>query len=207
MPLVYQQNINATTKLGVWEITETEDFFLKKVAVQREIAHPHKRLQHLAGRYLLKMLYPDFPVELIMIADTRKPFLPEEEYHFSISHCRNYAAVIISKDHRVGVDIEMINEKIERIIHKFLSAQEQEMLKNDSVNRVATLLWSVKESIFKWFGNGEVDFKKHMHIKRIEATGNRIAEVDFLKNNTLRLEVNFLPFEDHFLSWIVTEIK
>jgi len=207
MPLVYQQNINATTKLGVWEITETEAFFLKKVAVQREIAHPHKRLQHLAGRYLLKMLYPDFPVELIMIADTRKPFLPEEEYHFSISHCRNYAAVIISKDHRVGVDIEMINEKIERIIHKFLSAQEQEMLKNDSVNRVATLLWSVKESIFKWFGNGEVDFKKHMHIKRIEATGNRIAEVDFLKNNTLRLEVNFLPFEDHFLSWIVTEIK
>jgi len=190
MPLVYQQNINATTKLGVWEITETEAFFLKKVAVQREIAHPHKRLQHLAGRYLLKMLYPDFPVELIMIADTRKPFLPEEEYHFSISHCRNYAAVIISKDHRVGVDIEMINEKIERIIHKFLSAQEQEMLKNDSVNRVATLLWSVKESIFKWFGNGEVDFKKHMHIKRIEATGNRIAEVDFLKNNTLRVVTN-----------------
>ena len=31
MPLVYQQNINETTKLGVWHITESEAFFLQQV--------------------------------------------------------------------------------------------------------------------------------------------------------------------------------
>jgi hypothetical protein len=58
MPLVYQQNINESTKLGVWHITEPEDFYLKQVPLQREISHPNKRLQHLAARYLLKELYP-----------------------------------------------------------------------------------------------------------------------------------------------------
>ena len=65
MPLFYQQDINETTRLGVWQITEDESFFLEKVPLSREITHPHKRLQHLAGRYLLQSLFPDFPYELI----------------------------------------------------------------------------------------------------------------------------------------------
>ena len=102
MPLVYQQNINAVTKLGVWHITEQEDYF--QAPLQREITHWHKRLQHLAGRLLLKELYPEFPISLIRIADTRKPFLENEPYHFSISHCGDYAAAIVSREFRVGID-------------------------------------------------------------------------------------------------------
>jgi hypothetical protein len=63
MPLVYQQNINAVTKMAVWHITETEDFFAT-VPLQKTITHWHKRLQHLAGRFLLKELYPDFPLAI-----------------------------------------------------------------------------------------------------------------------------------------------
>ena len=53
MPLVYQQNINAVTKIGVWHIAEAEDFFAT-VPLQKEITHWHKRLQHLAGRFFVK---------------------------------------------------------------------------------------------------------------------------------------------------------
>ena len=74
MPLVYQQNINLTTKLGVWHIAEEKDFFLQQVPLQRQITHPNKQLQHLAGRYLLKELYPDFPYKLIRIAEQENPF-------------------------------------------------------------------------------------------------------------------------------------
>ena len=96
MPLFFQQNINASTRLGIWHITEPEEFFLAKVPLQKNITHPHKRLQHLAGRYLLQYLFPDFPYNEILIADTRKPYLPNDQYHFSISLCSNYAAVFIS---------------------------------------------------------------------------------------------------------------
>ena len=128
MPLVYQQNINAVTKMGVWHITESEEYFLEQVPLQRNITHRHKRLQHLAGRLLLKELYPGFPVSLIRIADTRKPYLPDEPFHFSISHCGDYAAVILSKEYHVGVDVERMTEKIGKVIPKFLSAKESYLL-------------------------------------------------------------------------------
>jgi phosphopantetheinyl transferase len=100
MPLFYQHNINELTKLGIWRIEEPESFYLEEVPLQRSITHPHKRLQHLAGRWMLKRLFPDFPYELIQIADTRKPYLANEAYHFSISHCGDFAAAIVSRDHR-----------------------------------------------------------------------------------------------------------
>ncbi|HEY0042427.1 MAG TPA: 4-phosphopantetheinyl transferase, partial [Flavisolibacter sp.] len=124
MPIFFQQDIDESTKLAVWKIEEEEDFFLQHVPLQREITHPHKRLQHLAGRYLLQYLFPDFPINLIKIADTRKPYLENEAYHFSISHCSNYAAAIVSKGKRVGVDIEVPSLKVEKIMHKILHEEE-----------------------------------------------------------------------------------
>ncbi len=77
MPLYFQHIISPNTKLAIWQIEENESFFLQKVSLQRSITHPHKRLQHLAGRYLLRYLFADFPNEEIEIASTRKPVLPD----------------------------------------------------------------------------------------------------------------------------------
>ena len=72
MPIFFQQQINEYTRLGVWKIEENEAFFKGNVPLHRDVTHPHKRLQHLAGRFLLQYLFPDFPYHLIEIADTRK---------------------------------------------------------------------------------------------------------------------------------------
>jgi phosphopantetheinyl transferase len=201
MPLVYQQNINAVTKMGVWHITEDESFFLQQVPLQKEITHPHKRLQHLAGRYLLKELYPDFPLELVKIADTRKPFLEDEAYHFSISHCGDYAAVVVSKEYRVGVDIEQLTEKIKNIIPKYLTPAEQQLLPPPQLVETAVLLWSVKEAVYKWRGNEGVDFKKHINIKTISA-GNNEGVVHCFFNSQIPLQVHYLFFGNNSLTWV-----
>lgn len=175
MPLFFQDDINRETRLAVWEIKEAEEFFLQLAIPQREVLHPHKRLQHLAGRYLLRHLFPAFPTNLIQIADTRKPFLENEIYHFSISHCGPYAAAIVSAHHRVGIDIEVVTEKATRIRHKFASDEEWALVQQLSEAQLlplgehpsqaallATLIWSCKEAVFKWYGEGEVDFRQHM---------------------------------------------
>jgi phosphopantetheinyl transferase len=207
MPLVYQQNINATTKIAVWHIAEPEDFFLASVPVQREIKHWHKRLQHLAGRLLLKEMYPDFPVELIQVADTRKPFLENEPFHFSISHCGDYAAAMVSKTHRVGVDVELLNTKIEQVKHKFAENKELEIFNIQySINNIQslTLCWSVKESVFKWWGIGEVDFKKDIVVQ--SATGSpEQGIVHCLFKNEIDLQVHYLLFNNNFLTWVLTD--
>ena len=203
MPLVYQQNINAVTKIGVWHIAEAEDFFAT-VPLQKEITHWHKRLQHLAGRFLLKEFYPNFPLPLIKIADTRKPFLEDEAYHFSISHCRDYAAVMISKVFRAGVDIELVNDKIERILHKFLTDEERLLMYEGAVQKTATLFWSVKESIYKWQGTGGTDFKKHIRIEKY--TGNLDKGIVYCQfKNQISLQVHYLFFNGNFLTWVLSD--
>lgn len=205
MPVFFQQQINETTRLGVWKIEETEEFFKRNVPVHRNVTHPHKRLQHLAGRFLLQFLFPDFPYKQIQVADTRKPFLKDEQYHFSISHCGDYAAAIVSRDKRVGIDVEMIADKIICVRDKFLSEYEQETFLGGAIMpdpAMLTLLWSSKESVFKWYGEGGVDFKKHIQLFSLNTERNTI-DCFFSKNGTELILYNQF-FDDLVLSWVMS---
>ena len=230
MPIFFQHQINESTRLGIWKIEETEEFFLSNVPVQSEVTHPLKRLQHLAGRFLLQFLCPGFPYELIRIADTHKPYLPNEQYHFSISHCGDYAAAIVSSDQRVGVDIEITSEKAEKIKDKFLTQNEQLIFsftppsvadrvppsalavaqglpgaQRDPIatgSHLTTLLWSAKESVYKWFGDGGVDFRKHIQLEGIHETDETIL-CHFTKTNR-QLIIYYRNLDHLMLTWIVS---
>jgi phosphopantetheinyl transferase len=205
MPIFFQQQINETTRLGIWKIEEPEEFFKANVPLHRDVTHPHKRLQHLAGRFLLQYLFPAFPYELIQIADTKKPYLPDEQFHFSISHCGDYAAAIVSTDKRVGVDIEMPVEKILRIQDKFLSEDEKEIFNiQQSIFNVqlTTTFWSCKEAVFKWYGLGAVDFKENIQLNNIH-TGENAIDCLFTKTNS-ELTIQYRQFEQLVLAWVMS---
>jgi 4'-phosphopantetheinyl transferase EntD len=208
MPLFYQHNINEVTKLAIWRIEEPESFFLAKVPLKNDVTHPFKRLQHLAGRYLLPFLFPDFPLQEILIADTRKPFLSSEKYHFSISHSGSFAAAIVSATGRVGVDIESITPRINALARKFVGEAEQMAFGVHPDQEWLTLIWCAKESIFKWYSLGEVDFKRHMQFRgpiRRLPDGVSMPFV-FEKGVTVALDVEARVFSDQSLAlaWVIT---
>lgn len=217
MPLFYQHNINENTKLGIWKIDEPEAFFIASVPQHRNITHPHKRLQHLAGRYLLKHLFPDFPYGEIVIAETRKPYLPYEQYHFSISHCGAYAAAIVSNKQRVGIDAEIPAAKIENISHKFLNKVEQNQfgiaasaLRNDEMQttqlKLLTVLWSAKEAVYKWWGWGGVDFKNDILLQAFELNETGTFDAVFKKNEKhFDLQLWYKVFDELCLVWICSK--
>jgi 4'-phosphopantetheinyl transferase EntD len=210
LPLFYQHTINENTKLAVWKIDEDENFFLQKVPLQTNIPHAHKRLQHLAARYLLRFLFADFPNEEILIADTRKPFLPSEQYHFSISHCGNFAAAIVSKNERVGIDIEIPSEKTERIQKKFLNKEELIFINKSSDQKIikSTIAWCVKETVFKWWSFGNVDFKKNILLQNFLLAESGKIEVRFKKENeNISLSLNYQLFEGLCLVWVSTNLS
>lgn len=207
--------------MGIWLIEEPESFFLEKVPLKRDVSHPFKRLQHLAGRYLLSFLFPDFPLEEIQIADTRQPFLESKKYHFSISHCGHYAAALVSRNNRVGVDIELITPRIELIAPKFLSTEESQFFNDDYIlfleqwglrgqfhQEFLTLIWSAKEAIFKWYGRGELDFKKHMQLEGTINMDGEVIKLPFVFNKSweIHLELEARTFEEQSLAlaWVLT---
>ena len=211
MPLFYQHNIDEETRLAVWKIEEPESFFLETVPLKKEVSHPYKRLQHLAGRYLLPLLFEDFPLDSIAIADTRKPFLPNEKYHFSISHCGNYAAAIASSKHRVGVDIELETPRLNYISSKFLNHFEKEYLQEYEYLpqlhlQLLTILWSAKESIYKWYGSGQMDFRKHMYLNGpVTFHSDQILDLPFRleKESINDMKIEARIFDPLVLAWVV----
>lgn len=211
MPLFYQQDINVTTRLAVWKIAEEETFFLQAVPVQSNITHPHKRLQHLAGRYLLPFLFADFPHDEIQIADTRKPFLPGERYHFSISHCADYAAAIVSSSERVGIDVEMITPRLEKIKHKFLHADELAFVHGFPAEQqipLLALLWSCKEAMFKWWGMGDVDFSEVLRISPFVFGDEGTIDSMFIKDGRRQpLTASYIINPWMSLVWVVSSGK
>lgn len=212
MAIFFQHSINETTKVGIWKIEEQEPFFLRKVPLKQHVTHPYKRLQHLAGRMLLPELFHDFPLEEILIADTRKPFLEDEKYHFSISHCGNFAAAIASSNRRVGVDIELVTPRLKMIAPKFLAEQEKKYLdrwKDLSALylQMVTIIWSSKEAIFKWYGHGNVDFRTHMVLDGIivfEPDGWITVPFLFLKHHPKPLKVIARAFDGLVMAYVMT---
>lgn len=211
MPLFYQQNINAYTSLAVWQISEPEYHFDLKVPFHRHITHPTKRLQHLAGRYLLPYLFSDFPNHEIEIADTRRPFLPNEQYHFSISHCSNFAAAIVSSSHRVGIDVELLTPRLHKIKHKFLHADELRFVNSQLPHQQLTLLsilWSAKEAMYKWYGAGEVDFSEMMRTYPFVTEHQGDIDAAFIKDDfQQRLTLHYKLFNELTLVWVLSDIQ
>lgn len=198
--------------MGIWRIEEPEAFYLEKVPLKKGVSHPYKRLQHLAGRFLLPTLYPDFPLEEILVADTRKPFLESEQYHFSISHGGNFAAAIVSSHSRVGVDIELVSPRIIAISHKFLHYDEKVFL-NDWIHltkmhlELTTVLWSAKEAIYKWYGHGELDFRQHMQLSgpiTFKSDETIVLPFVFKKQDPVHLTVEARIFDQLALAWVMT---
>ena len=60
-----------------------------------------------------------------------KPMI--EGYHISISHTLGYVAVILSRDYEVGVDIEYVSDRVNRISSRFLRDDESLLIQKISL--------------------------------------------------------------------------
>lgn len=148
---------------AIWKVTEGEDFFREKTGLlAKGIASEKRRLEHLAGRTLLRHLKEDFPLPHIAKDAHDKPRLPQNRYRFSISHSYPYVAAVVSDSEECGMDIQCYRPGMERLQHKFLSAAEQAFFNSDE--KLLTLAWCAKEAAYKWQGRRGVDFIEHLPI-------------------------------------------
>lgn len=125
-----------------------------------------KRDQEKAGtRFLLNHLLGSEDYELTYTVHN-KPFIKNSEVHISISHSHDKLAIILNKTENTGIDIEQVRDKVLRIRHKFLNAEESDFVKNDIEKHLT--IWAAKEAMYKAYGLKGVDFKEQMCVQKIE---------------------------------------
>jgi len=181
MPLYREWSIEHHSLAAIWEIDEPESFFTERTGLAPDIKFEKRRMEHLAGRFLLKHLKEDFPLFNIQPDKHDKPRIDYNAYYFSISHSWPYVAAMISPSHECGIDIQTWHPRIQKIQHKFLSAEEQKLFKDDT--QLLTMAWCAKEAAYKWQGRRGVEFIEHLEIISVEKTGANYNIVINLKLN------------------------
>ena len=106
-----------------------------------------------------------------------KPFIPDSDYHISISHSHEMAAVLASPI-SCGVDIQYPVEKIRRLVPKFCSSEELKETTRPDGLQTMHVIWGAKECIYKAYGRKAIDYRKHIAIERPSTIyKNRVVEL------------------------------
>ncbi len=204
MPLVFNKDHHGS-QITLWSIEEEEPFFAERIPYRPDSSHAVKRLQQLSSRYLLELMHPSFPFHQVELSKAGKPILAESVLHFSLSHCDGFSAAILGKNAPVGIDVERINPRILRVETKFLNANEYELLSGcNEESRVvyATLFWSIKETVFKWWGDGAVDFAEQIQIKKIDLLDQGKAVIEFGTDSEKMLLVDYIRYQDTWVTYV-----
>ncbi|MDM1293923.1 4'-phosphopantetheinyl transferase superfamily protein [Sphingobacterium sp. N143] len=212
MSLVYLREIDNQTKFAIWRIEESDDDLLSKLQLdEREKAKlgsfnkGKRRLHWLATRVLLRTLlntthYIECPSDA-----NGKPYLANFPQKISLSHSFDYAAAMISTKGEVGIDMEIIKTKVERIQHKFLKPLELDFIAKDH-SRYEQLYacWCAKEAIYKLQGNSGVSFLHNMTILPFDYQKQGVLKL-VLENNQSQctFEVHYEKFNEYMLAYAV----
>ncbi|MGZ5285243.1 MAG: 4'-phosphopantetheinyl transferase family protein, partial [Kaistella sp.] len=164
MPL-YRDFSDHNATILLWKFDEKEslnpELLLEKENFEKvKEYHPTKLKELLLVRKILKSILPNHKI----LYNGREPYLDPPDFEISITHSFPFAALAVSKN-KVGIDIEPFNPKILRIQHKFLNDDETGFIEKKKETAYLTVIWSLKESLYKIHHSNYWSLKKHYEVK------------------------------------------
>jgi 4'-phosphopantetheinyl transferase EntD len=204
MPLVLYRKLDDFTALGVWNVKESESWFLERlelvpeeVNALHEIQAPQRRKEWLGARWLLHYLTASEKRQPCLKDAFGKPYLLDGSREISISHSVGFAAVLISKE-AGGIDIQRRVEKIRRIKHKFVNEAEDRWIRTEHNLSDLHLIWGAKEALYKTYSKKKVDFCRELEIKKPDFKDRSTRGIIY-KNKESIYDIHYDWVEDYLL--------
>ena len=187
MPLDFHKS-SEEFQLGVWRMDESLDALHQLVTLsdsdQLTLAgfkSEYRKHEWLTTRVLAKQLLSTSGEITIAYNANGKPLLVNSRYSISISHTKNFVAVLLSTHLHVGIDLETIRPgRIEKIAKKFVTEQEENFIEEDKKILYQHVIWGTKEVLFKIYSKGELHFLSNLHVRkfRLEEKGQLTGEIE-----------------------------
>jgi enterobactin synthetase component D len=114
--------------------------------------------------------------------------------YVSLTHTQGFAGAIFHREQPVGIDMDLIREKILNIGFRFLDPDELDFLENDPIHY--TMAWSAKESIFKCQGKRGVSFRDNILLEPFAIDASKI-----------RGKIRGTDFADHYYTVDVRRLE
>ena len=189
MPFYLTENIENIGTFAIWKLTENEEDLLQLRPLSEQennvfsaLKNSKRRKEWLTNRILVEYLAgKDFLIDYL---PNGKPLLLKPKWFLSVSHSENFVVVFVSKNRKIGIDIEKNRENIGLLKHKFLLPEELQSI-NDTDNQSLHVFWGAKEAMYKMYNSYSPLFTEHLTVSRIDyqkgtAIGN-IQKGDFNK--------------------------
>jgi len=173
MGLAVKENVEDDCLMGLWEIEEDFDTIYSKVSLDEEekntlfgFKNVDRQIEWLSVRALLNELTQRN--SKIIYNQEHKPFLFDNSFNISITHSRKLTSILLSKHKQVGIDLEYMSHRINKISHKFINTDEY-----ITSNKAFELLhfyihWCAKEALYKICDKVNINFKDNLTIKPFE---------------------------------------
>ena len=207
MPFLKEFIINEKTKIKLWKVmmgelntkelnnNEKKLLKLKKSNILRE--------QFLATRKLLTLENSDYKITYDI---NGKPSL-NSNYNISISHSHEIAAVAISDNSKIGLDVQLNENKIFNIQNKFLNKSEKSNIGDDPTVDILTMVWASKESIYKAIGLKGISFSENIKVDKIiekDKTG-----IGYYINGTekVKFDLKFFYIDEYTICYASQNLK
>lgn len=197
MPLYKTITISKDTKVLIWKIDESVEDLQQDICVTencvRRISSMKSQIHQkgfLSVRQLLKAA--GYEASALYYDANGKPHLKDGTY-ISITHSFIFSAIIISKSIEVGIDIEKQRDKISIIAHKFIN-YEYNYLTDEEVRKL-TVVWCIKESLYKAFATHGMSFKRHTKVVPFELNEHKTVGWIHYKSEVQKYKADFIEFE------------
>lgn len=207
--LIRKEHTDGGGLLGIWKMDESceelllllpEDMRSGAVEYIKGIRSERRTIEWISIRILLFMLLNE--EKTILNNTDGKPYLEDCSYHISISHTRNYAAVLLHESRPVGIDIEVKSERVNKVAEKFIADEEYIDPSQKTIHQL--LHWSAKESMFKLMEENEIHFKHHLHIYPfIPESQGIIAAMETKTDGNRTFNIRYEVHRDYVLTWII----
>lgn len=206
MPLHKVIFFDNNTKVYLWKITEDLAFLRENVKLKdssNERLNAMKSESHQKGFLAVRMLlqhndYTDFD---LIYDQFGKPHLKPQgcsikDIEISISHSHHFSALAIS-DKKVGLDIEVQKEKTLKIAPRFMDVSHLENLSQEEKIKKATVVWGIKESIFKIKNEAGISFPNHIFEDDFTFEDKKATAILKFNNKEETFNVQFDSVEDY----------
>jgi len=211
MPLYLKKELEDKTRIGVWQVTETEEELKALSSVPSDemeeisfIRSESLRRQKLAVRALLDAMFED--KVYLSHHDNGKPYIENSVTNISITHTEKYVAVILNDNEDVGIDIESLARDFSSVEKKALSEDEIEDLEEDEKrNGQLAIYWCAKEAIYKMLGQYDVNFAEQIEVEKFRPKKDGELEATFEDEDGYEeeFELEYIIFDNHVLVWVV----
>ena len=216
MPLHTITPLPGGPRLGLWHLTETPADLWPLLAdapayapLLPARADGPRQAQWLAGRVLVQYLLTaaGAPLAPLRNDETGRPFLAGAgpQLAVSLSHSGAWvAALLAAPGTAVGIDVEVVRDKAQRIARKFLNAEELagaekiklvHILGKEPEEELYSLLWSAKETLYKLAGQRGIIFRDNLLLDLPPAPwppAGQLAARLYLANTISRHQICYL---------------